>query len=502
MTTSYLELLKLGGAEVLLLVAGLVVLLLDLGLMRDAPIERRMRVAAFGAAAGCVVAGLWALCGGVYGRTPGGVLVIDQLSQLTKVVLLIMALATALLSIPTRFTQHVGEYFSLLLFGTVGMMLMVSTENILLLFVALELASLTLYVLTAFNDENPDAEEAALKYFLFGGVAAAFLLFGLSLLYGLSGSLDLREIGRALQGRGMEPAVAAAVALVVVGFGFKVAAVPFHLWAPDAYVGAPTPVAALIASGSKVAAFFLLGKVVMVGFTDVAGHAAWGNMQSGWAPTLAILAFFSLLLGNLVAVAQKRVKRLLAYSAIAHAGYMLVAVQALADPAHRSVGFAALLFYVMIYGLTTIGAFGVTGVVERNHEGSDALESFEGLHRRAPVLSFMLMIFFLSLAGIPPMAGFIGKFSLFGVALSAKGGLGLMWLVCFAVAMSAVALYYYLRVLKRGFVMDGPEGAALLRVDLPSVVVLGLLTAGVLALGLFPGLLLDPLTHAISAAGL
>lgn len=499
--TSYLELLKLGGAEAILIVAGLAVLLLDLGVMRREPLRNRMSIGALVTAVGCLGSVLWALQGGAEGRTAGGVLVIDPLSQLTKVVLLVMAVATAVLSLPTRFTRHVGEYFALLLFGTVGMMLMVSTENILMLFVALELASLTLYILTALNEENANAEEAALKYFLFGGVAAAFLLFGLSLLYGLAGSLDLREIGAALQSRGMEPAVAAAVALVIVGFGFKVAAVPFHLWAPDAYVGAPTPVAALIASGSKVAAFFLLGKVVMVGFADVAGNAGWQATVAGWTPALAVVAFVSLLLGNLAAIAQKSVKRLLAYSAVGHAGYMLVAVQALADPARRGLGFAALLFYVMTYGLTTIGAFGVAGVVERNG-GSDGLGAFSGLHKRAPVLAFTLMIFFLSLAGIPPLAGFIGKFSLFGVALASGKELGLVWLVAFAIAMSAVALYYYLGVLKRAFVADPAEDAPALSADLPSMIALAVLAGGVMALGMWPGLLLDPLTRAIAVIGL
>ncbi|MCB1125657.1 MAG: NADH-quinone oxidoreductase subunit N, partial [Verrucomicrobiae bacterium] len=374
---TYLELLKLGGSEVLLVLAGLVVLLVDLAVMRDEPRQNRMLLAGAISAVGCFAAGLWALQDGITGRAFAGMLVIDRASQLVKVVLLMMTAATVALSVQGRFTRHVGEYFSLLLFSTVGMMLMVSTENILLLFVALEIASLSLYILTAFNEENPQADEAALKYFLFGGVAAAFLLFGLSVLYGLTGSLDLREIGAVLGQRGVDAGVAVAVVLVLVGFGFKVAAVPFHLWAPDAYVGAPTPVAALVASGSKVAAFFLLGKVLSTGFAEVAGSAAWHGVLSGWAPVLAVMACFSLLLGNLAAIAQKRLKRLLAYSAVGHAGYMLVGAMALAGATDPGRALAMVVFYAATYGFTTIGAFGVAAAMERAGE-SDRIDGFAG----------------------------------------------------------------------------------------------------------------------------
>jgi NADH-quinone oxidoreductase subunit N len=495
---TYLELLKLGGSEVLLVVAGLAVLLVDIGVMRDEPLRNRMLIAGAITTVGCFAAALWALQGGISGRVFAGMLVIDRASQLVKVILLLMTVATTALSVQARFTRHVGEYFTLLLFSTVGMMLMVSTENILLLFIALEIASLSLYILTAFNEENPQADEAAMKYFLFGGVAAAFLLFGLSLLYGLTDSLDLREIGSALGQRGMDAGVAAAVALVLVGFGFKVAAVPFHLWAPDAYVGAPTPVAALVASGSKVAAFFLLGKVLVTGFAEVAGSADWQGLLSGWAPVLAAMACFSLLLGNLAAIAQKRLKRLLAYSAVGHAGYMLVGALALTGSADSGRAFAMLMFYAATYGFTTIGAFGVAAAMERAGE-SDRIEQFAGLSSRAPLLSFCLMIFLLSLAGIPPLVGFASKFFLFAAALGAGPGFGLVWLVGFAIAMSAVALYYYLGVLKQAYVAPADETAGAVTPQISVILTLAVLAAIVLLLGLYPGLLLDPLTQALAA---
>src|SRR5207253_512077 len=255
-----------------------------------------------------------------------GMLVVDPLTQLVKQALLVFTLFTGLISLDSRFTDHIGEYFALLLLAAVGMMFLVSSENLLMIFISLELTSLPLYILTAFDKRNPRSAEAALKYFLFGGMAAAFTLFGLSLLYGLTGSIELRPIAAALKGKGLDPLLAVAMVTTLIGFGFKLVAVPFHLWAPDAYEGAPTPSAALVASGSKVASFFILGKVMMIGFAGAEGNGAWRALASGWVPLLAVIAVVSMLLGNLAAIAQSNVKRLLAYSAIAHGGYALLAV--------------------------------------------------------------------------------------------------------------------------------------------------------------------------------
>ena len=257
---------------------------------------------------------------------------------------------------------------------------------------SLELASLSLYILTAFNKRNARSSEAALKYFLFGGMSAAFLLFGFSLLYGLAGSTNLPQIAAALAGRGLDPLLLVAIVTTVIGFGFKVAAVPFHLWAPDAYEGAPTPSAAFIASGSKVASFYILAKIMTLGFVGVAGSAVWQGYVSGWTPVIAVMAALSMVLGNLTAIVQSSVKRLLAYSAIAHAGYMLLGVLANTPSSH-----SALLFYVITYALTVLGAFGVVTVVEEA-TGGDALVNFAGLSRRAPGLSLCLLVFMLSLA--------------------------------------------------------------------------------------------------------
>src|SRR5207249_3696686 len=427
-----------------------------------------------------------------------GMLVVDPLTCLVKMAVLVLAIFTVLISIETDFTSHVGEYFALVLLAAVGMMFLVGSEDILMIFISLELTSLSLYILTAFNKRTAKSAKAALKYFLFGGMSAAFTLFGLSLLYGLSGATNLGQIAGALKGHGLDPLLIVAIVMTVIGFGFKVAAVPFHLWAPDAYEGAPTPSAAFIASGSKVASFFIFAKVMMLGFAGAEGSGAFPGSAPGWVLVVAIVAAASMLLGNLVAIVQTSVRRLLAYSAIAHAGYILLGVLA-----HGGPSLASLVYYSVTYGLTTLGAFGVVSVVQQQG-GGERLADFAGLSRRAPVLSFCMMIFMLSLAGIPPLAGFFGKFYVFSSALAAGSqNLGLLWLVILALAMSAVSLYYYLQVLKQIYVADAaPAASTVSAAPILSQCILALVAAAVVLLGCAPDLLIHPLVQAIKLVGL
>jgi NADH-quinone oxidoreductase subunit N len=327
-------------------------------------------------------------------------------------------------------------------------------------------------------------------------MSAAFLLFGLSYIYGLTGSTNLHQIAAALAGHGLDPLLIVAMIMVIIGFGFKVAAVPFHLWAPDAYQGAPAPGAAFIASGSKVASFFIFAKIMMLAFPEAGGSGAWHNYAAGWVPMLAVVAGLSMVLGNLVAIVQSSVRRLLAYSAIAHAGYILLALLA---PSSQSL--AALIYYAVTYAVTTIGAFGVVAIVE-GATGDDRLTSFAGLSRRAPVASFCMFIFMLSLAGIPPLAGFFGKFYLFIAAVGGAPNLGWLWVVIFAIAMSAVSLYYYLQVLKQIYVVAAPTGRSEIKAPLSSKIVLAALALVVAALGCAPNLLLGRLLPSIRAFGL
>jgi NADH-quinone oxidoreductase subunit N len=490
-TISYANLLSLVIPETILVIAAFIVLAVDLLPLRDKGIPYRFAVGALISCLGCAAAILSILAGPHQANILGGMLLINPIIQLIQIALLILATLTICLSCSSTFTNHIGEYLLLLLLATSAMLFLVSTQDILLIFISLELLSLSLYTLTAFNKRNIKSAEAAMKYFLYGGMSAAFLLFGLSFLYGTSGSTNLREIALSTRGSTLDPLIMVASVTTMIGFGFKVAAVPFHLWAPDAYEGAPTPSAAFIASSSKVASFFIFAQVMMIGFANAQGSASGHQHATGWAMTIALVAVVSMVLGNLVAIVQTSVRRLLAYSAIAHAGYLLLGIMA---QTRQSI--AGLIYYVVTYALTTVGAFGVVSVVEQA-TGSDRLASFAGFRGRAPLVSFCMLVFLLSLAGIPPLAGFFGKFYLFTAALSSgSASSSIFWLVVLAVAMSAVSLYYYLQVLKRIYVESPPEANETIQVPLLDQCILFLVALSVIILGCAPGLLLNPIQRA------
>jgi NADH-quinone oxidoreductase subunit N len=380
---------------------------------------------------------------------------------------------------------------------------------LLVIFVGLELLSLGLYIMTAFAKSSGKSAEAAMKYYLFGGMSAAFLLFGFSYFYGLTGSTNLSAIQLAIADSGPSPLFYVAWVLVVVGLGFKIAAVPFHLWAPDTYEGAPAPAAAFIASVSKVASFTLLLTILQIwmmyqgefGYQKSLADKLRFHSDQTWLPMATILllvAAASMIVGNLAALAQVSVRRLLAYSAIAHAGYILLGVAVYKmQTGHETHIFEtllpviesqkAVLYYILTYGLTTIGAFGVVSVVERA-TGSDRLDSFLGLHKRNPVLAAVLLVLFLSLAGIPPLVGFWAKFNLFAAVLGVSAGPVPFTLVALAVALSAVSLYYYLHVLKRAYVMPAIDETPI-KAHPVTLAVLVAIAAAVVVLGCFPALL-------------
>ena len=480
---SYAELLRVTLPEIVVAVTGLVLLALDLSVLRRAPVGRRLGVGALIACIGSLLS-IWMLMHGTgTASLPDGMFVVTPLTRIVQIALLALTILTALLSTSTRITEHVGEYLALILFATVAMMFLVATQNLLLIFVALEFLSLSLYILTGFDKQSRQSAEAGLKYFLFGGMSAGFLLFGMSLLYGVSGSIQLPQIAAAISGPSLDPLVLIAIVMVAIGFGFKVAAAPFHLWAPDAYQGAPTVSAGFIASSSKVASFFIFAQVVTVGLATASGNGAYRGYAPGWVPVLCAIATLSMIVGNLAAIAQTSVRRLLAYSAIGHAGYMLLGLIA-----HSPMGERALIYSVITYALASLGAFGVLGTLEA--EGIDKITDLAGLNRRAPGLSFCLLIFVLSLAGIPPLSGFFGKFYIFSAVVDAEPHLGLLWLVLLAVAMSAVSLYYYLKVLKQVYVVEGAPQAEPLQVSLVTRVTIWVLAALVVLLGCAPQLLL------------
>jgi NADH-quinone oxidoreductase subunit N len=490
---NYADLFRVTLPETALEVAALVVLVVDLGFLRKNALKVRVAVAALLGVAGCGAA-LWTLQASYgAGYSFDGALVLAQggYVAVAQAGILVLTALTLLLLIDSNFTRHVGEFVAVVLMAASGGLLVASAQDLLVIFIGLELLSLGLYILTAFAKQSGKSAEAAIKYYLFGGMSASFLLFGFSYLYGLSGSTSLPKVilGSYLSAsNGGTPLLLIALVMIAAGLGFKVAAVPFHLWAPDTYEGAPAPAAAFIASVSKLASFALLISIstVMLHFLDsfhTTGFVTFTvipagaprppivfGFRSAWPLILTVLSVASMVLGNLAALAQTSVRRLLAYSAIAHSGYILLGLAFFSWSNHSA---NAILYYVLTYGLTTIGAFGVVAVVERA-TGSDRLDSFLGL--------------FLSLAGIPPLVGFWAKFNLFAAVLGVSAGPIPFALVALAVAMSAVSLYYYLQVLKRAFVMPAVDETPI-KAHPVTMAVLVAIAAAVVVLGCFPALL-------------
>lgn len=431
----------------------------------------------------------------IHGGSGTPLILIDGVARIFKGAVLCLGLLAVLLPPAKRELANVGEFHALMLFALTGLLLATGSNHLLCIFVTLELAGLSFYLLAGFP-RTAKSSEAALKYFLFGGVSAAFLLFGMSLLYGFSQSAMLTVIAAKV---GADPGSGLAMAgllMILVGLGFKLAAAPFHYWAPDVYQGAPATSVGLFAAASKVVGVVVLVRFLTIGFHSAAGSAAWGGMSAGWALWIAVLAAVSMIFGNLLALAQKSVRRLLAYSAVANTGYLLVAMTANNGPST-----SAALFYVVVYGLATFGALAVTAAVERDR-GNDSRESFAGLIHRSPMQAMALLVFLTSLAGIPPLAGFVGKFNLFSTALTGSPGAqtpGLTWLVVLAALMSAVSLYYYLIILKQAFVAeaDGEESTAV-PLTPAHLLAVGLPALALIILGVFPSLLMNPITTAVT----
>src|SRR6266849_1384409 len=486
---SYLYLLKLASPEAIVVLTALVVLGIGLAGTRASAFCSAVAALGLAVAVGAVL--MLPQSATLF----GGMLVITPLTSLFKIICMLLAFFTVLLARSDRSSRNQGEYLAMLLLATIGLMLLVGSEELLMIFIGLELTGLSLYVMAAFDKTDVRSAEAGLKYFLFGSTASAFTLFGISFIYGMSGTTSLAAIGQKLTTASVQPLLAVGIVMTLIGFAFKIAAAPFHLWAPDAYQGAPVPSAAFIASGSKVASFVVLGKIVLVGFGPMHGSAAWHAMIAGWSPVLAVLAALSIVVGNLVALAQSNVRRLLAYSAVAHAGYTLLGLVA-----GGRDGFSATLFYTTVYAFTLIGAFGVVALVRRE-TGGDDLTNFSMLRSRSPLLAGCMSIFMLSLAGLPPLAGFFGKFYLFSVALRAGDNYSLLWLVALALLGSLISLYYYLIILKVIFV-DESEAQGSLKPEIGNLnpppewnlellqkVSLAVLAATVLFFGIAPGML-------------
>jgi NADH-quinone oxidoreductase subunit N len=370
-----------------------------------------------------------------------------------------------------------GEFYALIIFSLVGQCVMVSANELIMIFIGLEISSIASYILAGYLRDDARNNEAALKYFLLGSFATAFLLYGVAWIYGMTGSTNLESIHRALVTPGAAPSLTLTgivVALIFVGLGFKISVAPFQVWAPDVYQGAPAPVSAFLSAGPKAAAFAVLLRVFLTAF---------GSVAESWEPFLWASALASMVVGNFAAIQQTNIKRMLAYSSIAHAGYILVAVTA-----HSHVGSTAVMFYLAAYGFMNVGAFAVVTHIGRKGEKFVKIEDFAGLSQKQPMLAAIMSIFLLSFIGVPLTGGFFGKFYIFKAALDSN----LMWLTVLGLLNSAVAAFYYLRILVVMYFQEPGESMANLPAAGPVLKIAVFASAlGTLVLGIFPSLVLD-----------
>jgi NADH-quinone oxidoreductase subunit N len=369
------------------------------------------------------------------------------------------------------------------------MMFMASAIDLISIFIGLETMAVSFYILAGFIKPNPRSNEAAVKYFLLGAFSLGILLYGMSLMYGLSGTTSLRAMATAFVGQERDPRLVLAVILVVAGVGFKIAAVPFHMWAPDVYEGAPTPVTAFLSVGSKAASFAMLLRIFLEGMP---------SLSADWRILFEVLAIVTMTVGNLAALTQSNLKRMLAYSSIAHAGYLLIGI--VAAGAGYTRGVTATLVYLFIYAFMQLGAFGIIILMRRQDVIGDELKDLSGLYLRRPVAAFAMLLFMLSLGGIPPTAGFMGKFWLFSAAIEA----GFVWLAVIGVLNSAISLYYYIRVVVFMYLKKDATGSE--PVFSPSLALaVGAAVVATIVLGVYPRLLFevaDASARTLGAVGL
>ena len=418
----------------------------------------------------------------------GSMVAVDGVALFTRITICIAGLITIPLSYAYMEDRriHRGEYYPLLLFAATGMTLLASSGDLLMVFLSIEILSLALYILTGFAKRDLLSQEAAFKYFLLGSFASAIMLYGIALAYGIAGSTSIFAVGRAMSSVGSpELMTLAAAALLLIGFAFKAALVPFHMWTPDVYQGAPTPVTGFMAAATKAAAFAAFLRVFVGGL---------GDLHWSWQPAMFVLAVLTMMVGAILAVVQLDLKRMLGYSAITHAGYALIGLMSVSRN-----GISATLFYLLVYTFMTLGAFGVLSVLERRSAKAMSLADLRGLGRRYPVLAGIFGLFLLSMAGVPGTAGFIGKLAVFRAGIEANH----VALVIVAVVSSMIAAFFYIRVIVAMFMEDEP--AELATVDVPpstgAAVCLAVAAAAVVVLGLVPSAVLDWTAQAASLAG-
>ena len=450
MTDQILHDLSLLSPEVALTATLLVAILVDL------IFRRRSLVTAAAVLIGLIVTGVMVLNqAGTHASVFSNMIAVDPFAWyfkivivLSTIIIIVFSLGSAELNSPGR---RLGEYYALLVALTLGSVLMAGASNLLMMYLALELSSLSSYVLSGYTKEAPDSSEASLKYVIYGALSSGLMLYGISILYGLTGSVDLYTVNKVLpqivsQGGTHLFLVVIATILALAGFGYKISAVPFHFWAPDVYEGAPIPITAYLSVASKAGGFAMLIRFLKVGFIDQSGaplpEGLWATFQAfPWFGLIAVLSVITMTIGNLIAIWQDNLKRLLAYSSIAHAGYMMMGIVVLGND-----GLAAIMLYFVIYLFMNLGAFYVVMLVA-NKTGSEDIHEYRGLGTRSPFIAVALAIFLVSLTGLPPTAGFIGKLYLFSALINH----GWVWLAIVGALNSVIAVYYYIRVIRNMF---------------------------------------------------
>jgi NADH-quinone oxidoreductase subunit N len=460
--------------EIILTIAATLLMVLD-------PLLNKRGSNAFGNIS--ILALLGAIAASIYdysdpGPVFGGLLMVDGFTTFFRVLVMVVGILTVLASYRFLHVQdaETGEFHALLLFSIAGQSIMAGGNELIVIFIGLEISSIASYVMAGYLRDDKRANESALKYFLLGSFATAFFLYGIALIYGATGSVNLTAIRTAQAGAGAPSPlfIGIAAAMMFVGLAFKVSAAPFQVWAPDVYQGAPTPVAAFLSAGPKAAAFAIFLRIFMTAFEPIG---------TGWEPLVWMSALLSMTIGNFAALLQSNIKRLLAYSSIAHAGYVMVALTARTD-----IGVAAAMFYLAAYAFMNIGAFAVVAHLSGKGERYQSIDDFSGLAQKQPMVAAMLTIFLLSLIGVPLTGGFFGKFYIFKAALESH----LVWLTVLGLLNSAVAAYYYLRILVVMYMKEPSEAASKAEPLSPGLSAALLLpAAATLILGIFPGWVLD-----------
>jgi NADH-quinone oxidoreductase subunit N len=473
----------LGMIEPLLIVSitGILLLLVDLALPHG-----KKHLSAYLALAGVVYAMIRSAAQwGILETGYSGMVVLDNLTTVLNLLFLASTGVVILLSMPFLRRDDVehSEYYALLLFATAGMMILGMGLDLITLFLGIEVLSISLYILAGYRRDSDASNEAAMKYFLLGAFASSILLYGIALVYGATGTTNLVRIAEAVAGSSGIPEglLFGGVALILVGLAFKVAAAPFHMWTPDVYEGAPTPITAFLSAGPKAAAFAALIRTFFIGFGPIAPE---------WNTIVAVLAALTMTIGNVAAIAQTNVKRMLAYSSIAHSGYVLIGVVA-----GGTAGGAAAIFYLLAYVAMNLGAFAVIVLLEHKGQRGEEIKDYAGLGFRYPVIGALLSLFMISLSGIPPTVGFMGKLYLFGAAVQS----GHVLLAVIGVLNSAVSVFYYLRLMVLMYMRESQETLPAIRVPVTLAVCLIVTAAATLAGGIWPGLWLDAAMEGIRA---